>query len=49
MNYTLDELGLSDPRTRHPLKCDWDGLERVLQSPAIRLDRRVKAAVETDP
>lgn len=48
MNYTLDELGLSDPRTRHPLKSDWDGLERVLQSPAIRLDRRVKAAVETD-
>lgn len=31
MNYTLDELGLTDPRIRQPVQSDWDGLERVLQ------------------
>jgi hypothetical protein len=48
MNYTLDELGLSDPRTRHPFKSDWDGLERVLQSSTSNLTVEQKLAVETD-
>lgn len=48
MNYTLDELGLSDPRTRHPIKGDWDGLERVLQSSTSNLTVEQKLAVETD-
>ncbi|MDQ6698748.1 MAG: HNH endonuclease [Acidobacteriota bacterium] len=28
MNSTLDEVGLMDPRTREPMRSDWDGLER---------------------
>jgi hypothetical protein len=48
MNYTLDELGLSDPRTRHPIKSDWDGLERVLHSSTSNLAVEQKLAVETD-
>lgn len=36
MNYTLDELNLSDPRVRAPSASSWDGLERLLPS-AIRV------------
>lgn len=32
MNYTLDEVGLADPRTREPIRSEWDGLERLLAS-----------------
>jgi 5-methylcytosine-specific restriction endonuclease McrA len=28
MNNTLEEVGLLDPRTREPVRSDWDGLER---------------------
>lgn len=28
MNYTLDEMGLVDPRTRPVTRTDWDGLEQ---------------------
>ncbi len=28
MNYTLEEVGLSDPRHREPVRSNWDGLER---------------------
>jgi hypothetical protein len=28
MQYTLDEVGLVDPRTRDPVRSTWDGLER---------------------
>jgi 5-methylcytosine-specific restriction endonuclease McrA len=28
MNYTLEEVGLVDPRTRDPVHSTWDGLER---------------------
>ena len=28
MNSTLEEVGLIDPRTRDPVRSDWDGLER---------------------
>jgi len=31
MNYTLEEIGLIDPRTRNPIQSTWDGLERVLR------------------
>jgi len=31
MDFTLDEVGLSDPRTREPIHSNWDGLERLLQ------------------
>lgn len=30
MEYTLAELGLSDPLTREPISSKWDGLERFL-------------------
>jgi 5-methylcytosine-specific restriction endonuclease McrA len=33
--FTLEEMGLFDPRTRQPVECtvpDWDGLERLLIS-----------------
>jgi hypothetical protein len=30
MQYTLDEVGLADPRTRKPVTSSWDGLERLL-------------------
>ncbi|MBD8617021.1 HNH endonuclease [Pseudomonas putida] len=30
MNYTLEELGLTDPRDREPVISTWDGLERLL-------------------
>jgi hypothetical protein len=29
MNYTLDELGLLDPRDFQPIQTSWDGLERI--------------------
>jgi len=28
MNYTLEEVGLIDPRIREPVRSSWDGLER---------------------
>jgi len=28
MNYTLEEVGLADPRLREPIRSMWDGLER---------------------
>lgn len=28
MDYTLEEVGLSDPRLREPVQSSWDGLER---------------------
>jgi len=28
MQYTLEEVGLVDPRTRDPVRSNWDGLER---------------------
>lgn len=28
MDYTLEEVGLADPRTREPVRSEWDGLER---------------------
>jgi 5-methylcytosine-specific restriction endonuclease McrA len=28
MNYSLEEVGLIDPRTREPVRSSWDGLER---------------------
>jgi HNH endonuclease len=31
MNYTLEEVGLADPRTREPIRSTWDGLERLQQ------------------
>ena len=30
MNYTLEEVGLIDPRTREPVRSSWDGLERFV-------------------
>lgn len=30
MGYTLEEMGLSDPRLRLPVKTSWDGLERFV-------------------
>ncbi len=30
MQYTFEEVGFSDPRTREPIKSSWDGLERLL-------------------
>jgi hypothetical protein len=32
MNYTLEEVGLADPRTRSPIRSTWDGLERLLMA-----------------
>lgn len=32
MSYTLEEVGLADPRTREPIRSTWDGLERLLKS-----------------
>lgn len=29
MQYTLEEVGLVDPRTREPIRSTWDGLERI--------------------
>lgn len=29
MSYTLNEVGLIDPRTREPIRSTWDGLERL--------------------
>lgn len=46
MNYTLDEVGISDPRQREPSKLDWNGLEDVLPpSRQILLDRLAKCPV----
>ena len=28
MDYTLEEVGLTDPRKRKPMRSGWDGLER---------------------
>jgi 5-methylcytosine-specific restriction endonuclease McrA len=32
MEYTLEEVGISDPRERTPISSSWDGLERLLAS-----------------
>jgi len=32
MQFTLDEVGLADPRLRKPIKSSWDGLERLIRS-----------------
>lgn len=32
MQWTVEELGLGDPRTRPAVRSDWDGLERVFQT-----------------
>lgn len=32
MSYTLDEVGLADPRTREPIRSTWDGLERIMNT-----------------
>ena len=32
MNYTLEEVGLADPRLREPIRTTWDGLERLLRN-----------------
>ncbi len=31
MNYTLEEVGLADPRTREPISSAWEGLERLIR------------------
>ncbi len=31
MNYTIEEVGLIDPRTRVPIRSSWDGLERLIR------------------
>jgi 5-methylcytosine-specific restriction endonuclease McrA len=33
MNYLLAEVGLSDPRSREPIRSNWDGLERFAVDP----------------
>lgn len=33
--FTLEEMGLVDPRTRPRIESDWDGLERLLQKTQI--------------
>jgi len=38
MNYTLEEVGLLDPRTREPIQSTWDGLERILRHPTPTLE-----------
>ena len=30
MSFTLEEVGLADPRTREPIRSTWDGLERII-------------------
>jgi hypothetical protein len=32
MSYTLEEVGVLDPRLTPPTKTDWDGLQRLLVS-----------------
>ncbi len=34
VHYTLAEVGLADPRTREPIRSEWDGLERFLKTKA---------------
>lgn len=34
MQYTLEEVGLVDPRTREPIRSTWDGLERIFRLPS---------------
>jgi hypothetical protein len=29
MNYTLEEVGLEDPRNHPPVQSEWDGLEAI--------------------
>ena len=29
--FRLEDLNLVDPRTRKPIRSDWDGLERIMQ------------------
>lgn len=46
MNYSLEELGLNDPRTREAITSTWDGLERLATSnpPAFASDQEVNDA-----
>jgi len=31
MSFTLEEVGLADPRKREPVRSTWDGLERIMK------------------
>jgi hypothetical protein len=44
MAYTLEEVGLLDPRDRQPIRSAWDGLERLL----LRSCQRSKAPSQLD-
>lgn len=35
MNFTLEEVGLADPRMQEPIHSKWGGLERLLSHPKI--------------
>lgn len=39
MSYTIEQLGLLDPRQFSPVKSTWDGLERLLAKPSGFADR----------
>jgi len=49
MQYTLDEVGMSDPMTREPVKSSWDGLERLLHIPKndVKQGKAVKPKTES--
>lgn len=40
MEYTLEEVGLTDPRSRTPIRDKWDGLERLCRIPRAPIPER---------
>jgi len=48
-DYSLDDLGLSDPRLRPPVVDDWDGLERLVSLGRMTTNRAQVVRGETPP
>lgn len=50
VKYTLEEVGLIDPRTREPIRSNWDGLERFypLKRAATAPSRRARSTASTE-
>jgi 5-methylcytosine-specific restriction endonuclease McrA len=47
--WSLDEVGLSDPRSRSPLTDEWDGLVRLLNRPRAPVARAVREIRDVPP
>jgi 5-methylcytosine-specific restriction endonuclease McrA len=50
MSFTLEEVGLADPRKREPIRSTWDGLERIMKvktsCPQVKITKNSESCEE---